>query len=153
MSTDFIELTGLLAQSAASGASAGSGAPANKRLTLVLVERLDTPGWGALPDASYRRLFEAAPSRGGRYLTPYRLADGGRPDHDGVRGQCWVTLDYRGRGAKDKKRRVLALADELWNAEVMVTARPKRYSFVDRRGEQVAGTLLQLVALERLRPK
>jgi len=51
-----------------------------------------------------------------------------------------------------QKNRVLNLASELRGKEVVVTVRPKRYSFVSSAahnfGEEVAGTSLQFVGIE-----
>ena len=48
---------------------------------------------------------------------------------------------------------VLGLAAELTSQEVRLTVRPKRYSFRDARGATQAGTMLQFVTLERLKPR
>jgi hypothetical protein len=143
MTSPFVELTGLLAQ------------PDRKnRLVLTLVDRLSTPGWDRAPDASHHTLHRVAgPGRDPErpFITPYRLRD--RPDSAGIRGDCWVNLETRGRGAKDRQRRVLGLAAELLSQEVRLTVRPKRYSFRDARGATQAGTMLQFVTLERLKPR
>lgn len=142
---DTLELTGILAAT-----------DAHERLRLCLVDVLE--GERPVPDNTWTRLRKAVPpSYGKAYAVPYDLPLGGSPDDAGIRGECWVSLPRaapgkRGRLARDHRARILALAAELRGKEVVLTVRPKRYSYISQArhnyGEEVAGTLLQFVTLE-----
>lgn len=133
-----LELTGIL------GASDPQG-----RLRLCLVDRLETRGEAY--DASWRMLVRAIPQGGpGAAAVPYRLDNGGESDSAGVRGECWITVPSA------RRARVEELARELRGREVLITVRPRRYSFDSRsarnRGARVEGTSLAFVGLEALEP-
>jgi hypothetical protein len=145
---DTLELTGILATT-----------DSYERLRLCLVDVLETPAYeGGRPasDHSWARLREAVPESK-TYNVPYNFPLNGAPDDAGIRGECWVTLPTpakgaRGRAAREQRARILALAEELRGKEVVLTVRPKRYSFVSQaahnHGAEVAGTSLQFVGLE-----
>ena len=145
---DTLELTGILATT-----------NSYERLRLCLVDILETPtyeGGRLASDHSWARLREAVPESKS-YNVPYNFPLNGAPDDAGIRGECWVTLPTsargpRGRATRDQRARILALAKELRGKEVVLTVRPKRYSFVSQaahnHGAEVAGTILQFVGLE-----
>jgi hypothetical protein len=134
-----VTLTGILATSDAFG-----------RLRLCLVDALPSR---TVADTSWARLKAAVPD-GGVYDVPYSFPLGGAPDDAGIRGECWAAVPGgRGRAARARRARMLALAAELRGKEVVLTVRPKRYSFASRAphnsGAEVAGTSLQVCTLER----
>lgn len=143
-----LELTGILATT-----------DSYERLRLCLVDVLETPAYegGRLAsDHSWAHLREAVPESK-TYNVPYNFPLNGAPDNAGIRGECRVTLPTpakgaQGRAARDQRARVLALAEKLRGKEVVLTVRPKRYSFISQaahnHGAEVAGTSLQFVGLE-----
>ena len=151
MPSTTLELTGILATT-----------DSYERLHLCLVDDLETPtyeGGRLTSDHSWARLRKAIPipASGDAYNVPYDFPLNGAPDDAGIRGECWVTLSTpargaRGRAAREQRARVLALAAELRGKEVVLTVRPKRYSFISQaahnHGTGVAGTSLQFVGLE-----
>ncbi|GFR88350.1 hypothetical protein ElyMa_002515400 [Elysia marginata] len=147
-----LELTGILAAT-----------DEHQRLRLCLVESLETTPikhtGGALrtPDFSWARLRTAVPNESKNFHAPYTLSLDGLPDNAGIRGECWATLPLAAtRETRERRARILALAEELRGKEVVLTVRPKRYSFVSQaplnRGEHVAGVSLQFVSLEPRTP-
>lgn len=110
-----------------------------QRLHLYLVDVLPSREKSQSNDPSWARLKAAVP-RDGRYAVPYSASGEG----SGVRGECWVTTPSRGGAAvQDRRRRILAFAEELRGKEVVLTVRPRRYSCTN-----TAGTQLQLVSIE-----
>ena len=143
-STDTLELTGILATT-----------DSYERLRLCLVDVLETPtyvGGRLVADSSWARLRDAVPYTTA-YNVPYDFPLNGAPDDAGIRGECWVSLPGgRARATVAQRARIVALAAELRGKEVVLTVRPKRYSFVSTAahnyGDEVAGTSLQFVGLE-----
>lgn len=148
-----LELTGILATT-----------DPYERLRLCLVDGLETPtveGGRLASDHSWARLRDAVPESK-NYNVPYTFPQGGAPDDAGIRGECWVTLPTpargaRGRATREQRGRILALAKELRGQEVVLTVRPKRYSFVSQaahnQGEEIAGTSLLLCNIEGREPR
>lgn len=139
-----ITLTGILAST-----------DSYERLRLCLVDMQESSG---KVDTSWSRLKAAIPETksGVEYDVPYDFPLGGKADDAGIRGECWITVPGgRGPAAKDRRARILQLAKDLLGKEVVIEARPKRYSFVStaghNRGEEVAGTSLQLLTLEEVK--
>jgi hypothetical protein len=128
MARGSITLTGNLATSDSFG-----------RLRLSFIDVLPRGGF----DQSWARLTAAIPETG-RYAVPYTSPTNGVPDDSGIRGECWIVVP---RDAA-RRRRILALADELRGKDVVVTVRPKRYSFVTDTGLPRSGTALKLISLE-----
>ena len=141
---DTIELTGILATT-----------DSFERLRLCLVDFLETPaqkGGRQVVDSSWARLRAAVPFTT-NYNIPYDFPLNGAPDDAGIRGECWVSLpNGRTKTGRLQKARILNLASELRGKEVVLTVRPKRYSFVSSAahnyGEEIAGTSLQFVGIE-----
>ena len=135
---DTLELTGILATT-----------DSYERLRLCLIDVLTGARFS---DSSWARLRAAVPPTT-QYSVPYDFPLNGAPDDAGIRGECWVTVPGgRGRAARDRRARILALATELRGKEVVLTVLPKRFSFVSQArhnsGETVAGTSLQLCTIE-----
>ena len=142
--SDTLELTGLLTTPDKFG-----------RLCLCLVEVLEDPG-GAINDRSWARLRAAVPPTAAHGV-PYDFPLGGAPDDIGIRGVCWATLPpAKSAPARARRGRILALAEDLLGREVVLTVRPKRFSFVSAKGrnfgEAVSGTTIQFVGLEARTP-
>ncbi len=123
-----ITLTGILATSDSFG-----------RLRLSFIDVLPKGGF----DRSWARLTAAIPETG-RYTVPYTSPTNGVPDDSGIRGECWIVVSR----AAARRRRILTLADELRGKDVVVTVRPKRYTFITDAGISRSGTALKLISLE-----
>jgi len=126
-----VKLTGILAKT-----------DSFERLRLCLVEALEGERW---EDRSWERLQRAVPVTSPAYSVPYTLPYGGKADDAGFRGECWVTIPRKKKGA------VLPYAAGLLGKEVEIEVEPKRYTFVSGSrhncDDTVAGTCLMLVTL------